>query len=109
MYTCPSLTLVQQQYCTYKSYVYNESKALTQIASTSLRRVEPASTRVERSISPRGEGEEDRRRLRFSDTRHPRVLRRNGDQGGKRHSAQPVLALPPAEPEIPAPVLDATA
>lgn len=108
MYTCPYLTVAQQRYCAYQNYIYSESRAETRGTSTGPRRVEPARNRVERAVSPRGDTREGRRELRFSDTRPARILRRNGDQAGGRQAPRPVLALPPAELETPAPVPNAT-
>lgn len=109
MYTCLYLTVAQERYCAYQSYVYNESKVLTQGASTGPRRVEPEHSRIEQATLPRGEREDDSGRTRFSDKRHSRFLQRNGDQGDERPAARPILALPSAELEMPAPVLDAIA
>lgn len=101
MYTYSYFTVAQQRYCAYHNYVYNESKALTQGASTGPGRVEPTCTRVERPISPRGKSGEGRRELRFSDTWHPRIVGKNADQEGRRQAAKPVLALTSAELKLP--------
>lgn len=73
MYICPFFTLELQRYCAYENYVYNELKALTQGVATCRNRVEPARTLLQRAIPPRGEIGEDCRRLRSSDTDHPRI------------------------------------
>lgn len=106
--TCPYFTLAQQRYCAYQNHVYDESKALTQGASTGSRRVELVRTRIELAISPRRESRESRRELRFSDNKHRRILRRSGKQGDRRQAAKQVFALPPVELRMPAPVLDTT-
>lgn len=70
MDSCFYFTLAQQRYYANQSCVYNKSRALTLSASTGPRRVEPARTRVERSISPRDKEVEKCQRPRFSDTWH---------------------------------------
>lgn len=71
--------------------------------------MEPARTRVELAIPPRDESKKGGIEQPFSNTRHPRILRSNeGQGGGRRQVAKQVLALPPAQLEMPVPVLDAT-
>lgn len=69
--------------------------------------MEPARIRVKRATFNQREGE-DHPGLRFSDTTHPRILQKTGEPRRERQIAKLVLALPPAELEVPALVLDAT-
>lgn len=106
---CTSAPTSQWQSCCnapIRSTTTASRRPLTQSVATGSRHVEHTSDRVERASSPRDEEKGDRRRLCFTDTRHTRVLGRNGDQGDGRHAARSVFALLPAKLKMPAPLLN---
>lgn len=109
MYTCPFLTVAQQRYCAYQGFLFSESKASAEGASAGTRRAGPGSSRADRAKTPRGEDQRQPRSLRWGDTKHPRILRRNSSDQVGREVSRPVLALPTAEPEMPAPSVESTA
>lgn len=108
MYIYLYLRPAQKLYCAYQSYVYIESKVIMRGFSTGPRRPEPSRPRVERANSRRDEPNEGRRELCFRDKRYPHIQRKSGDHGAEQQEPRPILALPAAELEMLAAVLDAT-